>query len=178
MNGVGQLNWGAPRNGGSEGGQPYSSSGCNWCVGCLNPMSLLSVFPASMSDASKLSSGLCWDQNNLLVGAILVVIGRDPFMDFVCEQDGGKELSIQFVISNKGNHNWEYWMLQWSSAECRPLKYMIFVTTCGVSLHLWSHETQLRRRNHITHIPPFFVIDFNWYTRTLDRHSPLFSSWL
>jgi hypothetical protein len=48
-------------------------------------VSLLGVFPASLSDSPTLSFGRCCEPNSLLVGAILVVLGRDPFVDIVCE---------------------------------------------------------------------------------------------
>ena len=70
-------------------------------MGCLNCMSLLSVFPALLSDAPTLSSGHCCEPNSPLVGDILVVLGRDPFVDIMCKQMMGViKLSIQLAILN------------------------------------------------------------------------------
>jgi len=48
------------------------------------------------------------------------------------------------------------------------------VTICGVSLHLWFMipTWAWEKETLITHIPPFFVICSNSYTRILDRCLP------
>ena len=68
-------------------------------------MSLLSVFPALLSAALTLSSGHCCEPNRPPGGAILVVLGGDPFVDIVCEQMiVVNKLSVQLVISNEGEY--------------------------------------------------------------------------
>jgi len=49
-------------------------------------VSLVGVFPASLSNAPTFSSGQCCEPNSALVGAILVVVGGDPFVDILCKQ--------------------------------------------------------------------------------------------
>ena len=69
-------------------------------------MSLLSIFPALLSDAPTLSSGRCCEPNRPPSGAISVVFGGDPFIDIVCEYIMVvNKLSIQLVISNVAEYS-------------------------------------------------------------------------
>ena len=56
--------------------------------------------------------------------------------------------------------------------------FILFVTNCGVSLHLWSITPRWEKEIIVTQILPFFVIRSNSYTRILNRSSLLFGSWL
>jgi hypothetical protein len=66
------------------------------------------------------------------------------------------KLSIQLVILNEAEYNWEYWRQQWRLAEWRTLISFFFITGCGVSLQLYSREIRLRKWNQ-SHTHPAFL---------------------
>jgi len=69
-------------------------------------VSLLGVFPVLVSGVPTLSSGHCSEPNSPPVGAILVLLGGDPFVHIVCEQRMIViKLSIQLVISNEAEYS-------------------------------------------------------------------------
>jgi len=75
-------------------------------VGCPNWVSLLGVFPASLSDASTLSSGRCGEPNSPPVGAIEVVFCRDPFVDIACEQKDSSKKIINAIGDSVCSRVW------------------------------------------------------------------------
>ena len=64
------------------------------------------MLPALSSDAPTLSSGCCCEPNSAPGGAILIIFGRDPFVEILCNQKMVVfNSSIQLVILNKAEYS-------------------------------------------------------------------------
>jgi len=156
----------------------FAVSLASWSVGYLDSVSVFSLFPALLSDAPTLSSGSCCKPNSPPVVAILVVFSRDPFVDTVCEQQCGEQLSIQLEISNNAEYDWQFE----GCSDLQQSEGLLYASYSSqtMAVHCTFHPMIPDRENEIIlpHIPAFFGVCSNWRTRILDRCSPLFGLWL
>jgi hypothetical protein len=124
---------------------------------------VISVFTVLLSDGPSLSFGHCCEPNRQRIAVIFVVLCSDLFDNIACNYNMVvNKLSFQMVISNATEYRYKYWSLQQPLVEWMPLKFILSVKNCGVSLYLWLHLIRLRKDIIIT---PFIVICLNSYYR-------------